>query len=73
MSEALEEVINESDEEVESDEPVAQDAGSISDKDCPASSTSSAKNTKLLKMEKVKRKRKRLVNMMNWNGKRALQ
>ena len=73
LSETDEEVIIQSDEDLECDEPVPQDAESISDKDCSTSSTSSAKKCKASGNGKSKKKGKRLVNMMNWNAKRTLQ
>ena len=58
MSETDEEVIIESDGDLECDKPVPQDAESISDKDCSTSSTSSAKKRKASENEKSNKKKK---------------
>ena len=58
LSETDEEVIIQSDEDLECDEPVLQDAESISDKGCSTSSTSSAKKCKASGNGKSKKKEK---------------
>ena len=63
--------IIESDEDFECDEPVPQDAESISAKDCSASSTGSARKHTVPANGKSKKKKEKL--MINWNGKRTLQ